>query len=297
MEIRVLRYFVAVAEEGNISNAAKILNITQPTLSRQIKDLENELGVELFARGNKQITLTEDGVLLHQRAMEIIELADKTASAFQEQKENVSGIISIGAVESNAVPYLMDILKEFSDKYPKVQFCIYSGYVDDIKDKIDKGLVDIGLLVEPVEISKYDSMKLPYEDRWGVIVPKNHEIAGKKAVTIKDIVKYPLIIPRRAMIGGEIKSWLDPYNGKMRVVAAYNLLSSATYFVSNGAGIAIALDGAMAVKENKENVFIAVEPKRNVSSVLVWKKNHIFTTSLTLLLKMIRQRYCVNEIF
>lgn len=296
MEIRVLRYFVAVVEEGNISNAAKILNITQPTLSRQIKNLEDELGVELFARGNKQITLTEDGVLLHQRAMEIIELADKTASEFQGQKENVSGTISIGTVESNAVPYIMDILKEFSDEYPKVQFCIYSGYVDDIKDKIDKGLVDIGLLVEPVEISKYDSIKLPYEDRWGVIAPKDHEIARNKAVTIEDIVKYPLIIPRRAMIGGEIKSWLDPYVGKTRVVAAYNLLANATYLVSNGTGIAIALDGAMGVNENKENVFILLEPRRSVGSVLVWRKNHIFTTALTLLSKMIRQRYCVDEI-
>lgn len=296
MEIRVLRYFVAVVEEGNISNAAKVLNITQPTLSRQIKNLEDELGVELFARGNKQITLTEDGVLLHQRAMEIIELADKTASEFQGEKENVSGTISIGTVESNAVPYIMDIVKEFLDKYPKVQFCIYSGYVDDIKDKIDKGLVDIGLLVEPVEISKYDSIKLPYEDRWGVIVSRNHEIARNKAVRIEDIVKYPLIIPRRAMIGGEVKSWLDPYVGKTRVVAAYNLLANATYLVSNGTGIAIALDGAMGVKENKKNVFIVLEPRRSVSSVLVWRKNHIFTITLTLLSKMIRQRYCGDEI-
>lgn len=295
MEIRVLKYFVAVAEEGNITNAARLLNITQPTLSRQIKDLEDELGVELFSRGSKQIILTEDGVLLQQRAMEIIELADKTTSEFKEQKENIGGIVSIGAVESTATPFIMDIMKEFSGLYPNVQFCIYSGFVDDIKDKIDKGLVDLGLLVEPVEIAKYESLRLPYEDRMGIIVPKNHRFAEHKTVRVKEIISEPLIVPRRAMTGGEVKAMLDPYNNKTHIIAVYNILSNASYMVSNGAGIAIGLDGAMAMKNSQELTFVPFEPEKKAGNMVVWKKSHVFTTAATLLLKMIREKYSLTE--
>lgn len=291
MEIRVLKYFVAVAEEGNVTNAARLLNITQPTLSRQIKSLEDELGVALFVRGNKQITLTEEGVLLQQRAMEIIELADKTASEFSGQREHIGGVVSIGAVESTAVPLIMDIMRDFSKLYPNVQFCIFSGYADDIKDKIDKGLADFGILGEPVEISKYDILRLPYEDKMGIIIPSDHKFKDKSYVNIKDIVDEPLIIPRRAMLGGEIKSMLDLYANRTHIIAAYNILSNASIMVSNGAGIAIGLDGTMALKNNSDLKFIPFEPELKMGNMIVWKKSHVFTTAASMLLKMIREKY------
>lgn len=295
VEIRVLKYFVAVTEEGNVTNAARLLNITQPTLSRQIKALEDELGVELFVRGNKQITLTEDGVLLQQRAMEIIELADKTASEFTSQKEYVGGIVSIGTVESTAVPFIMEIMKDFSKLYPNVQFCIFSGYADDIKDKIDKGLADFGILVDPIEISKYDMLRLPYEDKMGIIIPHDHKLKDKSHVNIKEIIDEPLIIPRRAMIGGEVKSLIDPYANRTRIVAAYNILSNASIMVTNGAGIAIGLDGTMALKNNSYLKFIPLEPELKMNNMIVWKKSHVFTTAASLLLKMIREKYSIID--
>lgn len=167
MELRVLNYFLTVAEEGNITKAAEILHITQPTLSRQLMELEHELGTTLFIRGKRQITLTDDGILFQQRSKEIMQLVHKTENEFREQRELIGGVISLGCVESRTSCMLMEQVKEFSQKYPGVRFDLFNGYSDDIKDKIDRGLIDCGLLLEPVEISKYDFLRLKGEEVWG----------------------------------------------------------------------------------------------------------------------------------
>lgn len=160
MELRVLRYFTTMAQEGNISRAAEILHITQPTLSRQLMDLEKELESKLFIRGKKEITLTEEGMLLYQRAQEILELSERTKQELVHRNESISGLVSVGCVEGMGTRVLADMLRNFADKYPKMQFDLYNGYSDDIKERLDKGLLDVGLLMEPVELAKYDFVRL-----------------------------------------------------------------------------------------------------------------------------------------
>lgn len=226
MELRILRYFLAVVREGNITKAAEILHITQPTLSRQLKELEEELGTNLFIRGKREIKLTDEGLLLDQRAKEIIELADKTERQFMEHKNLIGGVVSIGCVESRATLFLPELLEKFSIKYPQVQYDLYNGYADDIKEKIDKGLIDIGLLLEPVEISKYDFIRLPQKERWGVLMKKSDSLAKKESITLEDISVFPLIIPKRAIVQNEIANWFDGDFDKLHIFATYNLLCS-----------------------------------------------------------------------
>jgi DNA-binding transcriptional LysR family regulator len=173
MDVRVLKYFLAVAREGNITKAADTLHVTQPTLSRQLMDLEDELGTELLIRGKRQVILTSSGILFQQRAQEIAALLDKTQRDIAEHNNVVEGIVSIGCVETSASFLLPDVLETFNSLYPKVQYQIYTGNGDDIRDKIDSGLVDAGILIEPVEIAKYEFIHLPFQDIWGVLMRKN----------------------------------------------------------------------------------------------------------------------------
>ena len=285
MELRILRYFLAVVREGNITKAAEILHITQPTLSRQLKELEEELGTNLFIRGKREIKLTDEGLLLDQRAKEIIELADKTERQFMEHKNLIGGVISIGCVESRATLFLPELLEKFSIKYPQVQYDLYNGYADDIKEKIDKGLIDIGLLLEPVEISKYDFIRLPHKERWGVLMQKSDPLAQKESITLKDISMFPLIIPKRAIVQNEIANWFDGDFEKIHIFATYNLLFNAILLVEKGLGYAVCLQGALSVRDNSTTCFVPFTPERNTKSVLIWKKNYIFSSASSLFIQ------------
>ena len=199
MEIRVLKYFLAVAREENITKAAEVLHITQPTLSRQLMQLEDELGAQLYIRGKNKITLTEEGMLLRRRAEEIVDLADKTEREFLQREDLIAGEIYIGAGETYAMRQVAKMMKEFSIQYPQVQYHLFSGQADDIKERIDKGLIDFGLLTEPVDIEKYDFARLNYKDRWGIIVPNDSVLASKEHVTPQDLINQPLLIPQRSI--------------------------------------------------------------------------------------------------
>lgn len=285
MELRILRYFLAVVREGNITKAAEILHITQPTLSRQLKELEEELGTNLFIRGKREIKLTDEGLLLDQRAKEIIELADKTERQFMEHKNLIGGVISIGCVESRATLFLPELLEKFSIKYPQVQYDLYNGYADDIKEKIDKGLIDLGLLLEPVEISKYDFIRLPQKERWGVLMQKSDPLAQKESITLKDISVFPLIIPKRAIVQNEIANWFDGDFDKLHIFATYNLLFNAILLVEKGLGYAVCLQGALSIRDNSATCFVPFTPERTTKSVLIWKKNYIFSSASSLFIQ------------
>ena len=276
----VLRYYVTMAQEGNISRAAEILHITQPTLSRQLMDLEKELETTLFHRGKKEITLTDDGLLLYQRAQEILELSERTRQDFVGRTDSISGVISIGCGGGMAMRVLAGLIRDFSHRYPDVQLDLYNGYSDDIKTRLDKGLLDVGLLMEPVEISKYDFIRLSQSERWGVLAPADavfRETEG--GLPLSQVTKYPLLLPKRASTQNEILNWFGKDRAKIRVFATYNLLSNAVLLVEQGLGCAICLDGALSVHGDPSTQFLPITPERMTHSVLVWKKDRIFGMS------------------
>ena len=196
MEFRILKYFLTVVREENITRAAEVLHITQPTLSRQLSQLEEEVGVKLFERGSRKITLTNEGLLLRRRAEEITELVDKTERELIEQEEMIDGRVVVGCGEVASVNLLPDIFKTFSRKYPMVTYELYTGTADQIKDRMDRGLVDIGLMMEPIDIDKYDFIKLDVKERWVVLMKPDDPLAEKDSVRAEDLADKSIIMAK-----------------------------------------------------------------------------------------------------
>ena len=208
MEIRVLRYFLTVVREEEINRAAEALHITQPTLSRQLSQLEREVGVKLFNRGAKKITLTNEGILLRRRAEEILALVDRTEQELIEQDEQVEGRVVIGGGELAAMQELPKIISSFREKYPLVTFDIFTGNADVVKEQMEKGLIDIGVLLEPIDIEKFDFIRLKGKEQWGVLMRPDDPLAEKEVITAKDLENTSLIIPRRKNVQNELTNWL-----------------------------------------------------------------------------------------
>ena len=240
VELRTLRYFLAAAQEGNITRAADILHITQPTLSRQIMELERELGTTLMLRGKNGLTLTDDGLFFRQRAEEIVELADRLEQNFTERKSDVSGLIAIGASESVGSRLFARLIKRFSDKYPLIQFHLYNEMADNIKDRLEKGLVDVGLLLEPVDTSRYDFVRLSQKETWGILMRDDHPLAERKTIAPDEIAEYPLILPLRERVRNEILNWMRKEEKDLTIPLSYTLLSNAALMVEAGLGCAFA---------------------------------------------------------
>lgn len=287
MELRTLRYFLAAAQEENITRAADILHVTQPTLSRQMMDLERELGVTLMLRGKNGLTLTDDGIFFRQRAQEIVELADRLEKSFAERQNDISGMVVIGASEVVGSQTLAKLMKEFSEKYPAVQFTLYNETVDSIKERLDKGLVDIGLLLEPIDVTKYDYIRLDRQDTWGLLVREDHPLAEKASLTAQDVASCPLLLPLRENIRVEILHWLGREEKELRIPLFYTLLSNAVLLVAEGLGCAFCMDGALATRSDPRLRFIPLEPRRMTHSVLVWKKNNLFSPAASLFIQAI----------
>ncbi len=206
MDIRVLSYFLAVAREESITKAAEVLHMTQPPLSRQLKDLEEELGKQLLIRGSKKVTLTEDGMLLRKRAEELVDLMEKTKAEFSVSDENISGDVYIGGGETDAVSVIAGAAKELQDEYPLICYHIYSGDANHVTERLDKGLIDFGLLVEPVDITKYDYMRLPQKDIWGILMRKDSPLAEKETVCAEDLWDKPLIVSHQTAQSSEMSA-------------------------------------------------------------------------------------------
>lgn len=275
MELRWLQYFQAVVQEGNISRAADILHITQPTLSRQMAQLEEELGTQLFTRGRHQ-ALTDAGIMLHRRAEEVLALMDKIESEFENQRE-VSGSISIGSGGLTASHVLPEIMAGFRKKYPKVQFQLYTNSAEYIKEKLEQGLLDFGFLLEPIDVTKFDYIRMQKEEKWGLLLRKGHPLAQKKYIAREDLINEPLITTNRQSIQKELENWFGDSFSKLNIFATYNIVTNVAMMVDSGVASALTIEGAVNLFGSERMVFRPLYPKLSMTSVLAWKK---FNTNL-----------------
>lgn len=289
MELRILRSFLAVVREQSICGAARALHITQPSLSRQIMELEEEVGGKLFERGNKKITLTEQGILLHKRAGQIMELVQKTQQEMASTGEDVSGVIYVGAGETQAFRVIATSLKDLMEQYPCIHFHLYSGNSEDVMERLDKGLLDFGLFIEPYDVTKYNCLRLPLADRWGVLMRKDSPLAALDAIRAEDLWSVPLISSRQALEGGQLSSWLKIAPEKLRLVGTYNLLFNASLMVESGAGYALCLEGIVNISEKSKLCFRPLVPALISYVDVVWKKNQIFSRPSELFLAKLRE--------
>ena len=286
MELRVLKYFLMTAREENITHAAELLHITQPTLSRQLIQLEEELGVKLFQRSKHRIILTEDGMLLRRRAEEIVALTEKTMEDMQHKTSQLTGKISIGSGELKSSRFLAELIASFHSEHPEVQFEIYSGQSDNIKERIDHGILDMGLLVEPVDISKYNFVRTPFKERWGALVNENSELAGKEEVSPEELSCFPVILSQREMVQNELLNWFGEYADGLQRVASGNLLYNIAELAKCHLGNVVTLELNCSYDGLR---FIPLRPALESGTVLVWKKTQVFSPAGNAFISYARQ--------
>lgn len=286
MEIRVLRYFLIVAREENITKASQLLHITQPTLSRQLIQLEEELGVKLFHRSRHNISLTEDGLLLRRRAQEIVSLADKTIDGFSSNQHEIAGEISIGAGEFLSIECLCQMMNTFRENNPLIHFDMHSDNTEGIEERIEKGLLDFGILSSGIDISKYGFVHLPHQERWGILTRKDSILANKKVVELSDLDQVPMIIPKKMNQQSEIVRWFKEGLDSLEIVATYNLLYNAAMMVSSGMGIALCIQLASTYEDL---CFIPLAPSLHTETLLIWKKNQTLTPSVSAFIEHLKK--------
>ena len=270
VELRVLRYFLTVAREESVTRAAKLLHITQPTLSRQLMQLEDELGVRLFRRSKYRVVLTDDGALLRRRAQELVDLAEQTEREFRGRGGELAGEVFIGCAETDSMGFLSGKMAAFRRENPRVSFSIYSATADDVKDRLERGLLDIGLLSEPVELSRYEFIRLGRQDVWGALVQRGSPLAGREALTPSDLAGVPLLLGRRREVRDELAAWFGPLWERVEVAASYNLVLNAANMVEHGMGAAICFRISGVGGGVK---FVPLEPELRTGCVVVWKKD------------------------
>ena len=288
MEIRVLKYFLTVAEIGNITKAANSMHLTQPTLSRQLQDLERELGQKLFVRGSKSVTLTPEGMVLRRRAQEIMELVEKTENEFFSFIDDVSGDIFIGAGETKTIKLIADVMKTLQKKYQKIKFHIVSGDSEDLSEKLDKGILDFCIFIEPFVPDKYNYINLSEKDTWGILLRQDDPLAKKESIKVEDIINLPILISRQAIKksfeNNPILDWFGDNFDKMHIAGTYNLLYNAAIMTENEIGYALGLDRLIADTLNSPLTFRPLNPKLQVCVSIAWKKNQVFSKAAKLFL-------------
>lgn len=295
MEIRVLRYFLAIAREGSITNAANLLHVTQPTLSRQIHDLEDELGQKLFVRKSHSMILTDEGMILKKRAQEIISLVDKTEAEFFTMENIVSGDIYIGSGETEAIKPVAGIARELRKKYPRIRYHLYSGNSEDVTERLDRGLLDFGILIQPADISKYDYINIPLKDTWGVLMRKDSPMAEKESIRKEDLIGVPLILSRQVLSGerqgNEFLKWFGDDFDKLDIVTTFNLVYNAAIMVEAGMGYAVTIDKIANTSEESSLCFRPLTPELSSGLNIIWRKNPVFSSAAEMFLKMLREAF------
>ncbi len=291
MELRVLRYFLAVAQEESISGAAEYLHLTQPTLSRQLMELEEELGKQLFIRGKRRVTLTEDGVLLRKRAGEIIGLVDKMSAEISEDDSSVGGDIYIGSGETDAIRLIARTAQCLHRNYPGIRYHLYSGNADDVTERLDKGLLDFGILIEPVDLKKYDYLPIPCKDTWGLLMRRDHPLAEKDAISPSDLEGLPLITSRQTLTNQIFSDWLGFDFNNLNIVATYNLVFNSSLMVSEGFGCALTLDKLVNTGEGSGLCFRPLDPPLKVGMDIVWKKYQMFSRASEIFLTRLKEKF------
>lgn len=295
MEIRVLRYFLTVVREESITKAADVLHITQPTLSRQLAQMEDEMGVKLFDRGTRKIVLTNEGLLLRRRAEEILELVDKTEREVTEQEEAVEGTVSIGCGDLGAVQMLPELFQSFNERYPAVAFDLYTATADHVRDQMERGLIDVGLLLEPVNMEKYDFIRLNQKEQWVVSMHPDSPLAQKAAITPEDLKGVPLILPRRLNVRSELASWFGDDFDKLNVRFTCNLPSSGAVMVSRNLACALTIKGSLSFWDQEKITFRPLNPELSASSVLAWKRQQPFGLAASKFIEHLKRTFAHLE--
>lgn len=291
MEIRVLKYFLAVARELSISAAADTLHITQPTLSRQLMDLEEELGTQLIIRSSKKLSLTADGMLLKKRAEDIVSLADKTKAEFLSGDSLISGDIYIGGGETDAMRLIARIATEIHSEYPDVHYHIFSGDKEDIAYKLDKGLLDFGLFVGFNEINKYEHIRLPAIDRWGIFMRADSPLAEKDYIEPRDLWDLPLIVSRQTLLSDDIKKWIGRNYDELNIIATYNLLYNAALMADEGLGYVLSLDKLIRTNDKMNICFRPLKSDIKIHIDVAWKKYQVFSKPAEIFLKRLKEKF------
>lgn len=290
MELRVLRYFLAVAREENITHAANLLHVSQPTLSRQLKDLEEELGKKLFVRSNYSIRLTEEGMLLRKRAEDILDMADKTLAEFKSMDEISGGDIHIGCAESNGIADFVKVIQELQEDYPRIRYHFYSSGTEAVNERLDRGLLDFAIIIQEPDTAKYNCLNMPSKDYWGLIMRKDHPLAEHSCIHLHDLTELPLILSRQAM-QEEMPRWFGEAQDKLHIVATYDLLYNTSVMVREGFGCALGFEGLVYTGPDSDLCFRPLEPTLTSPMYLVWKKYQVFSPVATLLLEKLKERF------
>ena len=276
MELRTLEYFLMVAREENITHAAEMLHMTQPTLSRAMMQLETEIGKPLFLRGKRKITLTDEGMLLRRRAEDILSLVSKTESELRKDEHERVGELTIGCAECQASHlFLPRVIETFSRIHTRVTYDLHTGNADLIKERIEAGLIDIGIVLEPVDLEKYDYVRLPYHERMGIIISKAHPLSQKNSITAKDLLEIPLGSVRRNLLKNELASWFKDDYEKLHIIETHDMISNTIPLCAQGICAAISIEGAFYGHSDEKVVFIPFEPVLSNGTVLVWRKNRM----------------------
>ena len=296
MEIRTLKYFLVAAREGSITKAANSLGLTQPNLSRQINFLERDIGKKLFNRKNYKIELTDEGALFKKRAEEIIDMVEKTRDEFKSSDKIIAGNIRIGGSETHAIELITKIMRNIQKDYPNIQYHIYSGNSDDVSEKLDKGLLDFGIFIEPAGILKYDYIKIPAKDTWGVLMRKDSKLAKKRFITKNDLINLPIICSRQPIYNRDSENkfleWFQNDFDKLNIVATYNLIYNASIMVKSGIGYAVCLDKLINT-HGSSLCFVPLKPKLEAELNIVWKKGQIFSPASRIFLDMLYKNFSI----
>ena len=282
MELRVLRYFLTVAREQSFTKAAEQLHITQPTLSRQLAALEDELGAKLFCRGGRGISLTEDGLLLKRRALELTDLEDRIIEEFKADEGEVEGSITVGCGEFAAVETLADICAVFRDKYPLVQIKIHTGTADTILDMMNKGLIDVGLFLEPVNTENLEYIRIDDSDQWVVTMRPDDPLVKKERITKEDLLDAPIILPERLGVQSELANWFGKDFEKLNVAFLSNLGTNAGIMVMRGLGYQVSIEGAVRYWRRDLIVQKKLHPPVKASTVIAWRRNIPYPRAVSL---------------
>ena len=280
MEFRVLKYFLTVARMENISHAAEILNISQPALSRQLMDLENELGVKIFFRGKRRTTLTEAGYLLKKRAEEIGSLMEKTFDEISNSREGVSGNIRIGCGETAGMKIIARAIRELTAEFPLVHCHLYSTDFSGVREKLDKGTLDFGLLIQPDPPKNYPYIEICHEDIWGVIMRKDSPLANLDKICAKDLNGLPLIISQQALGENELENWFG--HCELNIVATYTLIYNASLMAEEGIGYVLSLDNLLNLSGDSNLIFRPLSPLHICKNFFIWKQNQFFSRAASL---------------
>ena len=290
MELRELKYFLAVAREESILKAAEALYVSQPNLSRQMKHLEEELGQQLFLRGSRKITLTEAGELLKKRAEEILELQKKTEIELSAPVTEIRGDVYIGGGESYVLQIVAKAAHAVREKYPAVKFHLFSGDMTTIMEKLDKGLIDFGIFIEPADLTKYDYLRLPLVDTWGVLMRKDSPLAEKEVIAPEDLWEAPIIRSRHSLDKSVITDWFQRKSDELNIVATYDLLFNASLLVAEGMGYAVGLEHIINTSGKSELCFRPLFPKLVSHLDIAWKKYQVFPKCAEVFLKELQER-------